>query len=34
MTDISHILPFNLFMAVALLAIISIGFFHSDRKGK
>lgn len=34
MTDISHILPFNAFLTIALLAIISIGFFASDKKGK
>ena len=34
MTDISHILPFNVFLMIALLAIISIGFFVSDKKGK
>ena len=34
MTDISHILPFNVFLAIALLAIISIGFFVSDKKEK
>ncbi len=34
MTDISHIIPFDLFLAIAMLAIISIGFFVSDKKGK
>ena len=34
MTDISHIIPLNLFLTVAMLAIISIGFFVSDKKGK
>lgn len=34
MTDISHILPFNAFLTICLLAIISIGFFVSDKKGK
>lgn len=34
MTDISHVLPFNVFLTLALLAIVSIGFFVSDKKGK
>ena len=34
MTDISHVIPFNVFLAVAMLATISIGFFVSDKKGK
>lgn len=34
MTDISHVLPFEVFLTIALLAIISIGFFASDKKGK
>lgn len=34
MTDISHIIPFNVFLTIALLAIVSIGFFVSDKKGK
>lgn len=34
MTDISHVLPFEVFLTLALLAIVSIGFFHSDKKGK
>ena len=34
MTDISHILPFNAFLTLCLLALIGIGFFHSDKKGK
>ena len=34
MTDISHVLPLNAFLTIAMLAIISIGFFVSDKKGK
>ena len=34
MTDISHILPFNTFLTIALLALIGIGFFASDKKEK
>ena len=34
MTDISHIIPFNVFLTICLLAFIGIGFFVSDKKGK
>ena len=34
MTDIGHIIPFNVFVTLALLAIVSIGFFVSNKKGK
>lgn len=32
--DLEPYLPFNVFLTIALLAIISIGFFVSDKKGK